>query len=462
MVVFSMGDQEKATGEVVLTSDVPQDLQAKKDVFEKKTGSAYMVCGKKETLYVFVERNAEPYALFDVGGVIERWAVSRAHEIIALKGALNERQATAVVQGIILSSHDPGIFKTKKKEKSSLKEVRLENGWINEQVLKEAVVVAEAQNYARQLDEVPSNITTPKKFAEEAKRLADKYGFKCVIMDEIELRKRGFGGTIAVGQGSVNPPHFVVLEYGDPQKEACALVGKGVVFDAGGISLKPSRGLEEMKYDKTGACMVLGVFKAVAEMGLDVHLIGYVPLVENMPSGSAIKPGDIITIYGGKTVELINTDAEGRLILADALAYASEHEKVRFIVDAATLTGAIIIALGQEAIGLFANKDEIAKKVVDQSKKVGERVWWMPLWDEYRKMLDSAFADIKNLGSERGSAGSITAAMFLKEFVNPEKEWVHLDIAGMMTLPESKCYRKGATAHGMKLMYALVKNFEPE
>jgi len=258
---------------------------------------------------------------------------------------------------------------------------------------------------------------------------------------------------LAVNQGSALPPVLVIMEYNKDKKNLplYAVVGKGITFDSGGISLKPSKGMQEMKYDKTGAVSALGIIKAVSELKMPIRLLAAFAATENMPGGNAQKPGDIITAYNGKTIEVLNTDAEGRLILADTLAYIAE-KKPQAIIDLATLTGAIIIALGRHGIGLFSNDDELAKVIKNAGNKTFERVWRMPLWKEYVEMNKADFADIKNIGSEGSEAGSITAAAFLQEFVGDCK-WAHLDIAGVDMVSERHPYLdKGASGMGVRLV----------
>ncbi len=438
-----------------LVHTVPASLKAleEKKVVEKKGGELCYADSRKALL--FAPSTPEEARL--CGARLVRWMFQYGLDEAWLDiGGLKPELAVYLAQGIAIAEYKPEEFKSEKRPWRPKALYVLAKRDVRDAV-KKGKVLGEAQNFARELDERPSNIVSPQKFAEYCQELAKKYGFRCEVWDEEKLMKKGMGGVLAVGRGSANPPRFVVLEYGPKNKKAIALVGKGVIFDTGGISLKPSRGMEEMKYDKTGACLILGVFKAVAELKLPVHLYAFLPLVENVPSGTATKPSDIIRMYNGKTVEVINTDAEGRLILADALSYASEHKDIEIIVDAATLTGAMIIALGRAGIGYFANNERVAKEVEEASKQCGERVWRFPLWPEYRKMLDSHVADIKNLGSDRGEAGSITAAMFLKEFV--KKPWAHLDIAGVFTIPDHAYYPAGATGFGLTLLYSIVERF---
>jgi leucyl aminopeptidase len=292
-----------------------------------------------------------------------------------------------------------------------------------------ATVAAEAQNRARDLQMTPANVATPSFLAERAEEIAA--GFDAIsaeILGRDELEAKGMGGLLAVSQGGPQEPKLIVLRYsGGGGSAPVAFVGKGVTFDTGGISLKPGAGMQEMKMDRSGAAAVLEAIAAIAELGLPVEIIAVVPTTENMPSGTAIKPGDIITQYNGKTVEVNNTDAEGRLILADALAYAVELGAER-LVDIATLTGAVEIALGSTYAGLVSNDDELAAAVTAAGEETGELLWRLPLHSEYKELMKGTVADLSNLGKKR-KAGTITAASFLEEFVD-DTAWAHLDIAG--------------------------------
>jgi leucyl aminopeptidase len=281
---------------------------------------------------------------------------------------------------------------------------------------------------ARDLGNLPSNLCTPTYLAEEAQRLGKRHKLNVTVLDRRQMEKLGMGALLAVTRGSAEPPRFIVLEYnGAPKKhKPVVLVGKGITFDTGGISLKPAGDMDEMKYDMSGAGSVLGTFEAVAGMKLPVNLVGLVPTCENMPSGTAVKPGDIVTSMSGQTIEILNTDAEGRLILCDALTYAERYDPAA-VIDIATLTGACVIALGHVATGLFSNRDALAAELVAAGEAAWDRVWHMPLWDDYQEQLKSPFADMANIGGR--PAGSVTAACFLSRYAR-KYPWAHLDIAG--------------------------------
>ncbi|HEY5899941.1 MAG TPA: leucyl aminopeptidase [Burkholderiales bacterium] len=297
-----------------------------------------------------------------------------------------------------------------------------------EQALKEAQATADGCELARTLGNLPSNICTPSYLAEEAKKLGRQFKLQVQVLERAELQKLGMGAFLAVTKASQQPPKLIVLRYNGAGKTArpLVLVGKGITFDTGGISLKPAGEMDEMKYDMSGAGSVLGAIRALAGMKAPVNVVGIIPACENMPGGAAIKPGDIVTTLSGQTVEILNTDAEGRLILCDALTYA-ERFRPDTVVNIATLTGACVIALGHVATGLFANDQKLADEIRAAGEDAWDRVWQMPLWEEYQEQLRSNFADFANIGGRPG--GSITAASFLARFTR-KLRWAHLDIAG--------------------------------
>ncbi|MFD2235033.1 leucyl aminopeptidase [Phaeospirillum tilakii] len=316
--------------------------------------------------------------------------------------------------------------------------------------------VAEAIDFTRDLVTEPANVITPETLAEQAKTLA-ALGVEIEVLDEKAMRKLGMGALLGVGQGSEHESRLVVMRWqgaADPKAAPVAFIGKGVTFDSGGISIKPSAGMEEMKWDMAGAATVIGTLRALAARKARVNAVGVVGLVENMPSGSAQRPGDVVTSMSGQTIEVINTDAEGRLVLADALWYTQDRFKPKFMVDLATLTGAIVISLGHEYAGLFASDDRLAERLTAAGKAVGEPLWRLPLGEAYDKQIKSDIADMKNVGGREG--GSITAAQFLKRFTN-EVAWAHLDIAGTAwSKKDTATCPKGATAFGVALLDRLV------
>jgi leucyl aminopeptidase len=294
--------------------------------------------------------------------------------------------------------------------------------------LKQGLAIASGVHFAKDLGNLPGNICTPTYLAEQAKALAESHGVQVEVLERAEMEKLGMGSFLGVAQGSRQPPKLIVLQHnkGKKNQKPVVLVGKGITFDAGGISIKPAGDMDEMKYDMCGAASVLGTFKAIAEMDLPLNVVGIIPTCENLPDGNAIKPGDVLTSMSGQTIEVLNTDAEGRLILCDAITYAERFEP-EVVVDIATLTGACVIALGHHASGLFSNNDGLAKELVQAGENALDRAWHMPLWEDYQEQLNSNFADMANIGGRAG--GSITAACFLSRFAK-KFDWAHLDIAG--------------------------------
>ncbi|MBV8650797.1 MAG: leucyl aminopeptidase [Alphaproteobacteria bacterium] len=324
--------------------------------------------------------------------------------------------------------------------------------------------IADGVFFTRDLVSEPANIIYPETLAAQAKTL-EKLGVTVEILDEKKMAKLGMGALLGVGQGSIRPPRLVVMQWnGNPKAKNAApvaFIGKGVTFDTGGISIKPAAGMEDMKWDMAGSGVVIGLMKALAGRKAKVNAVGLVGLVENMPSGSAQRPGDIVTSMSGQTIEVLNTDAEGRLVLADVLWYCQDRFKPCLMVDLATLTGAIIIALGHENAGLFSNNDELAERLTKAGKAVGEHLWRLPLADAYDREMDSDAADIKNISGGR-AGGSITAAQFLQRFVN-KVPWAHLDIAGTAwSKKDAPTIPKGATAFGVRLLERFVADHYEE
>ncbi len=313
----------------------------------------------------------------------------------------------------------------------------------------------------RNLVSEPPNILYPKKYVEIIKKLSS-LGLKIQIYNESKMKKLGMNAILGVGRGSINESFLVTIEWRGNKKsknKPLAFVGKGVCFDTGGISLKPARFMEEMKYDMAGSAVVVGLLKTLALRKAKVNAIGVVGLVENMPGGNAQKPGDIVKSYSGKTIEVLNTDAEGRLVLSDALSFAEKKFNPKFIIDLATLTGAIIVSLGEEYAGLFSNNDDLSNKIFEASKKIGEKVWRLPLNENYNKLMDSTVADVQNINYS-GGAGSITAAQFLQRFIINKTPWAHLDIAGVtFSKKASNLNPKGATGFGVRLLNKLIEEY---
>ena len=316
-----------------------------------------------------------------------------------------------------------------------------------EAALRRGSAIAGSMALAKTLGNLPGNVCTPTYLATTARKLAKDHKIKVEVLEKSDMEKLGMGALLSVARGSHEPPKFIILNYkgGKAKDKPVVLIGKGITFDTGGISLKPGEGMDEMKYDMCGAASVLGTFKAIAQMELPINVVGLVPTTENMPGGSATKPGDIVTSMSGQTIEVLNTDAEGRLILCDALTYAERFDPVA-VVDVATLTGACIIALGNLTSGLLANDDALAAELLASGQAAGDKAWQLPLWDEYQDMLKSNFADIPNIGTK--GAGTITAACFLARFTKAYK-WAHLDIAGTAWKSGAD---KGATGRPVPLL----------
>jgi leucyl aminopeptidase len=341
-----------------------------------------------------------------------------------------EQAVLAIMEGVYRFDR----LKSKQPEnKRALKKVSLHVTKRNEIAEGEAALargeaIAAGMALAKDLGNLPGNYCTPTYLGEQALELGKTHGLRVEVLDRKEIERLGMGSFLAVARGSSQPPRFIVMEYqgGKRDEPPVALVGKGITFDTGGISIKPAGEMDEMKYDMCGAASVFGTMKAVALMKLPINLVGVVPATENMPDGNAVKPGDVVTTMSGQTVEILNTDAEGRLVLCDALTYV-ERFKPAAVVDIATLTGAMVIALGHVATGVFANSDALARELLQAGDQSWDRGWHMPLWDDYQEQLKSNFADFPNIGSRAG--GSITAACFLSRFAR-EFPWAHLDIAG--------------------------------
>jgi leucyl aminopeptidase len=341
--------------------------------------------------------------------------------------ARDQVEAEAVALGALLGSYTFRRYRSEPAAQVTL--TLLAAGSHAAEAARRAEVLATAVNLVRDLVNTGPSDLVPATFADRAGQIAAEAGMDIAVLDEEALAGGGYGGILGVGQGSVHPPRLVRLEYAPPQaSKVLVLAGKGITFDSGGLSLKPAKAMETMKSDMGGAAAVLGAMQAIAALGLSVRVIGYLPLAENMPSGTAQRPSDVLTIYGGTTVEVLNTDAEGRLVLADALA-RSGSDSPDVLVDVATLTGAQVVSLGPRVAGVMANDDALRDAVVDAAGRAGEAMWPMPLPDELRKGLESCVADLTNVAPDR-NGGMLVAGLFLREFVPPGVRWAHLDIAG--------------------------------
>jgi leucyl aminopeptidase len=366
----------------------------------------------------------------------------------------------AATEGAMLRTYLYTVYKTQKLDEiKQLHSISIVGDPSAAQGVERGRIIADACNYVRDLQNAPSIDMTPQIVAEKAARSAKEYGFKCTILDKSKLQKSGYGGILSVGKGSSHDPRMVTLEY-TPKgaKKTIALVGKGITFDSGGISIKPSKAMAEMKFDMSGAANVIGIMRIASKLKLPVRIIGVLCLAENMPDGGSYKPGDIVRTKSGKTIEIDNTDAEGRVVLSDGLFHATTF-KPDMIIDMATLTGAIVATLGDVAAGIMGNNQQAIDQVIAAANVCGERVWQLPMWDDYAEDVKSQIADVKNVGVP-GMSGSISGAMLLKEFVG-DYPWVHIDIAGVAWAQGRERYFTpyGGTAYGVRLITQLLRQW---
>jgi leucyl aminopeptidase len=404
-----------------------------------------------------------------IAGAAARYLKSRSVKHFAFlvrEGHLNETSAQAIVEGALAANFDPDKYKTEKKEAKFIESLVLagysdqERG-AGEKGLNRGRVIAESQNFARDLINEPSNKLTPKVLADKAAAMAKEAGLTVEVLDEKRIADLKMGALLSVSQGSHEPPRVISITYtppnGKPGTPVIGLIGKAVTFDTGGISIKPSEGMEKMKYDMAGGATMIGVMRAIAALKPNVKVICIVPSTENMPGGHAQKPGDIQTAMSGKTIEVLNTDAEGRLILADGVTYAQQLGATHLI-DAATLTGAIVVALSNVNVGVFGSDQAFTDKLLASAKAAGEKMWQMPMDDDYREMIKGTVADIQNIGSGKGGGATI-GAMFIKEFTG-DKPWVHLDIAGTAWNDDAKPWlAKGPTGVALRTLVQLIMSY---
>lgn len=396
------------------------------------------------------------------GNAIHVKSIMIGLEIDKIRDHPVENLARATVEGLLLGLYRFGDYNSGENDAVEVESVQLvvEDPKSLRAVgkgVKEGQIIGESVNLSRDLNNTPGNKATPEYLANQARSIARRCGLACNVMNHRELEKRKMGAILAVGGGSGRKPRLIVLQHkgGGRAGEKVVLVGKGVTFDSGGISIKPGADMDKMKYDKSGAVVVMGVMSAVARLGIPLNVIGIIPAAENLPSGTAYRPGDILETYSGKTVEVINTDAEGRLIMADALSFGLKY-KPSAMIDIATLTGACVIALGSLAAGLMGNNDDLQAELVESGERTGERLWRLPLWDEYREFLKSEHAEIKNVGGREGSV--ITAGKFLQDFVE-DVPWAHIDIAGTSWSDKGGPYiPKGSTGMGVRLLVDFLEH----
>ncbi len=416
--------------------------------------------GKREEFDLERWRGASSKAgqfIRDMG--IKRFSI----QIKGFNGHSEEELAENFTIGLMLGLYQYNEFKTIERDKiKEIEEVVLleetDDGISSiERGLKRGEIISRAVFMARDLTNAPSNKVTPKTLAEVAQQIASEHAMEIEVMEVDQAEAMGMGAFASVARGSQEPGKFIVLQYNKKQGlDTIAFVGKGITFDSGGISIKPAEKMDQMKGDMSGAAAVLATLKAASELKIQLHLVGIIPATENLPSGKAYKPGDILKTLSGQTVEVISTDAEGRLILSDALTYSLRF-KPKAIIDLATLTGAIVIALGDYVIGLFGNDEGLLKRVENASQKTGEKLWRLPLWDEYFDYIKSDVADFKNVGTR--AAGAIIGAIFLSKFIE-KTPWVHLDIAGPSFIEKERPYiPKGGTGIGVRLLIQLLRDW---
>lgn len=442
------------------------------DRFKAKAGASFELLapalpGVDRLIVVGVGDGKEPADWVKLGGQIRGKLPATAENVVILLDVAGDHLADAdaaadLALGLRLRSYSFDTYKTKKKDDEPAPLAKVTIAVADEGAAKKAWKLkeglAEGVEIARTLVNEPPNVLTPTEFANRASELK-KLGVEIEVMDDKALKKAGFGALLAVGQGSEQESRVVVMKWmgaKDKSEQPIAFIGKGVIFDTGGISIKPGANMEDMKGDMAGAACVVGLMHALASRKAKANIIGAIGCVENMPDGKAYRPGDILTSLSGQTIEVINTDAEGRLVLADVLWHVQETYRPKFMIDLATLTGAILVALGVDNAGLFASDDELANNILKAGKETGETLWRMPLGPEYDKLIDSKFADMKQTGGRHG--GSITAAQFLKRHVNGTP-WAHLDIAGTgMGSPASEINRSWGSGWGVRLLDRLVSD----
>jgi len=447
-------------------------LKSLKTKKQKEEISSLDISDKRKFFIIKLKNKYENYYFEEIGGAffshLKNCKTINSVDIYADSLAYGKDKLPKIfsefIFGFELKSYTFNKYKTLNKEKLNTKvsykiissyKKNIENNYKYYNAIKEGVFLT------RDLVSEPPNVLNPKTYVNEIKKLS-KLGIKIKAYNEKELKKLGLNALLGVGLGSANETYLVTLEWNgkkESKKKPLVFVGKGVCFDTGGISLKPARFMEEMKYDMAGSAVVVGLLKSFALRKAKINAVGVVGLVENMPGGKAQRPGDIVKSYSGKTIEILNTDAEGRLVLADALSFAEKKYKPKFMIDLATLTGAIIVSLGEEYAGLFSNNDELSENIFESSKNVNEKVWRLPLHKNYDKLMNSTIADVQNI-NYAGGAGSITAAQFLQRFVINKTPWAHLDIAGMaFSKKAANLNPGGATGFGVRLLNNLVKKY---
>ena len=468
-------EKDKKPSLKVATADsavqsVAADLLASGEVTGKpfETNLLHKPTGLKAKRLLLVSGgSAKKFSSYDlrrIAGTAVRTLKSRgirSFALVAPSGMPAEESVRAIVEGAHVGNFDPDYYRSDRKDQNidDLTIVARGDKAALEKAANEARIIGESQNFTRDLVNEPSNRMTPTILAERAKKMSAEVGLKCEVYGADKIKEMKMGAFWSVAQGSDEPPALIVMTYdpaGAPAKPVLGLVGKGITFDTGGISIKPADGMEKMKYDMAGGATMIGAMRAIALLKPKVKVIGIVCATENMPSGKAQKPGDVQIAMSGKSIEIINTDAEGRLVLADGLYYARQLGCTH-LVDAATLTGAVVVALGYANAGVFTNDDDMYSRFQAANAKAGEKMWRLPLDDEYKEQIRSSIADIVNSGGRWG--GAITAAMFLKEFAE-DTPWIHLDIAGTAWMEDQKPWiAKGPSGIALRSLIEFVKGF---
>ncbi len=474
-VVLDRGEKDKTEAFVASSDKAVQDAATEVIASGETTGKNFESTLlhkpaklKAKRLLLLGGGKAKKFSASDLrklAGAAVRGLKSRSLRSFAFLAPENEIPAgeavRAIVEGALIGNFDSNTYQSDRKDQQidALTVVARDDQAALQKTMDEARVLGESQNFVRELVNEPSNRMTPTILAEHAKKMAQEVGLKCEVYGADKIKELKMGAFWGVAQGSDEPPALIVMRYepaGSPEKPVLGLVGKGITFDTGGISIKPADGMEKMKYDMAGGATMIGVMRAIALLKPKVKVIGIVCATENMPSGKAQKPGDIQTAMSGKTIEIINTDAEGRLVLADGLSYAKQLGCTHLI-DAATLTGAVVVALGYANAGVFANDDAMYERFNKALAKAGEKMWRLPLDDEYKEQIKSNIADMMNTGGRWG--GAITAAMFLKEFAE-DTPWIHLDIAGTAWMEDQKPWiAKGPSGIAVRSLVEFAREF---
>jgi len=438
-------------------SDLLKNSNLKKDLLVFKINS------KKTIFLVSIKKDIKTSDIENLGAKFHGYIdFDKKNDYLVNSETINSKIKNFVgyfLHGVKLKSYEFNIYKSKKSKKIVSINVIGNKNRISKQDQLRFKALEEGTFFARDLVSEPGNILHPDEYAKRINSLK-KYGLKINIYDEKKLKKLGMNALLGVGQGSIRGSYLVTMEWNGLKNNSkpLAFVGKGVCFDTGGISLKPAKFMEDMTYDMAGSATVVGLMKNLALRKAKINAVGVVGLVENMPGGNAQRPGDIVKSYSGKTIEILNTDAEGRLVLADALTYTEKKFKPKFMVDLATLTGAIIVSLGSEYAGLFSNDDKLSKQLIKAGEEVDEKLWRMPLHKNFDKLIDSKNADMQNINYV-GGAGSTTAAQFLQRFVLNKTPWAHLDIAGMAFSKYGGALNSGgATGYGVRLLNKLIED----